>query len=188
MSELYGFLQLGCVIAADSVTRGTALAYAALGETLAERSGVVNLGVEGMMLVGAAAGVIATIVSGSPWLGIAAAGLAGMSLAAVHALFCLRLRANQIVSGFALTILGMGLSGFFGRPYVGVKFDGLSEIHLPLLSDIPLLGPLLFRYDPMVYGVLLCALALWWLLHRKVCEREFAATGMTYRWLGRTAS
>lgn len=177
MSGLYGFLELGCLIAADSVTRGTALAYAALGETIAERSGVVNLGVEGMMLVGAAAGVIATIVSGSPWLGIAAAGLAGMALAGVHAHFCLVLRANQIVSGFALTILGMGLSGFFGRPYVGLKFDGLHEVHLPILSDIPLFGALLFRYDLMVYGLFLSAVALWWLLHRTRFGIQVKAVG-----------
>lgn len=177
MTDWHQSLTLGFLIVADSVTRGTALAYAALGETLSERSGVVNLGVEGMMLVSAAASVIATICSGSPWLGVAAAGLAGMSLAAVHAWFCLGLRANQIVSGFALTIFGMGLSGFFGRPYVGTRFDGLDAIHLPRLSDIPWVGPLLFRYDPLVYVVALCAIGLWWLLYRTRFGIQVRAVG-----------
>jgi len=153
-------------ILAGAVRRGTPLAFAAMGEAISERSGVLNLGVEGMMLVGAMAAVVVQVTTGNPFLAILAAGTASTALASIHALLVVRLRANQIVSGFALTILGTGISGFFGRPYVGIKLTGIEVWKVPWLSDIPFVGTIFFQHDVLVYLSFLTAAGLWFLIYR----------------------
>ncbi|MCX5795336.1 MAG: ABC transporter permease [Elusimicrobia bacterium] len=156
---------------ADTLSRscaaGTPLLLGTLGEICAERAGVLNLGVEGMMAVGAVAGFGTAAATGSPWLGLAAAAAAGAALSVVHAVVTVALKANQIVSGIALTMLGLGLSGVWGRSYVGTPLAArFGACQLPLLGDIPLLGPAFFRQDPVFYLALLLTAAISFLLWR----------------------
>jgi simple sugar transport system permease protein len=144
----------------------TPLLLAALGELVAERSGVLNLGVEGMMIMGAVTGFIATVESGTPLAGIVASILAGMAMAALFALLTLGLAANQVATGLALTLLGTGLSGLLGEAYTSRAGIKLGEIHVPFLSDIPFLGPILFGQDPLVYVTAALTVAVWWFLFR----------------------
>lgn len=127
------------------------LIFAASGELIAERSGVLNLGVEGMMLMGAVSAFAASSIFGSPYVGILAGAVAGALTAAVFAVFALGLATNQVATGLALTIFGTGLSGLVGAPFVGGTIDGLPTLAIPLLVDIPVLGNLLFNHDIMVY-------------------------------------
>ena len=129
------------------------LILAATGELVAERSGVLNLGVEGMMLMGAVAAFGAAILSGSATIGILAGALSGMMTAAVFGLFALGLATNQVATGLALTIFGTGLSGLIGAPLVGKAIDGLPAMPLPALSDIPIIG-VAFQLDAMAYGAI----------------------------------
>ncbi len=149
-----------------AVKSSAGVLFAALGEIVAERSGVLNLGVEGMMLMGALAGAATGMATGSLALAVLAGMAAGLLLSAVHAAFAVSLGANQTLSGLALAILGTGLASFLGRPIlgeVGVRFKPWA---LPLLSDIPWLGQVLFRQTAPVYlGYLLVPL-LGWLLFR----------------------
>jgi general nucleoside transport system permease protein len=137
---------------ATGVVLGTPLAYAGLGELIAERAGVVNLGVEGMMLVGAVVGFVTGVETGSVTLAFMAGGLAGGALALVHAFMTVGLRVNQIVMGLTLTILGTGLSSYVGHGY-GDKPLGhtLGRLNIPLLDEIPWIGKILFRHDVLVY-------------------------------------
>ncbi len=137
---------------AAAVSAGTPLVFAATGEILAERSGVLNLGVEGMMLLGAVTAFLAAAASGSPVVGLVAGTLAGGGLAAVHAFLSVTMRANQIVSGLALVIFGTGLATFLGNPIEGDPLGpGVSNWRIPLLADIPIVGRILFDQDPLVY-------------------------------------
>lgn len=149
---------------AATVTAGTTILYAALGELLTERAGVLNLGVEGMMLCGAVAGFGAALALGNPWLGVAAAALAGAALALVHAVLSVSLRANQIVSGLSLTIFGTGLASYVGKPLIGVALSRpFQPVPIPVLEQVPVLGPALFNQNPLVYlsYVLIPLLAFW---------------------------
>ena len=148
------------------ITASTPLLIAAIGELVAERSGVLNLGVEGMMIMGAAAGIAVAITSGSSAAGVAAAILAGMALAAIFAALTLGLATNQVAAGLALAIFGLGLSGVIGAPFVGVPRAGIGKIELPFLSDIPFLGPILFAQDPFVYASVALTLGVAWFLNR----------------------
>lgn len=153
-------------VLAGGVRGGTAILYAALGETVAERAGVINLGTEGSMLTGALAAYAVTAETGSPWAGVLAGALAGGLLAAVHAYMVLSRGANQLATGFVVLFLGMGLTSMFGATYVGRAIEPFQSYPIPLLSDIPWLGPVLFDHDPLVYASYLLAPALWWLLFR----------------------
>lgn len=139
------------------IRAGTPLLYTTLGELLAERAGVVNLGAEGAILVGACAGFITTAHTQNPLLGVAAAAAAGGLASLLHAFMVVTLGANQIASGLALVFLCQGLTSFVGRPYVGVKINALPQLPIPGLADVPLLGPLLFNHDVLVYGAYLLA-------------------------------
>lgn len=153
-------------VLAGGVRGGTAILYAALGETLAERAGVINLGTEGSMLTGALAAYAVTAETGNPWAGVLAGALAGALLAAVHALLVLGRGANQLATGLVVLFLGAGLTSMFGAAYVGRAISPFQPYPVPLLSDIPWLGPVLFDHDPLVYVSYLLAPALWWLLFR----------------------
>lgn len=153
-------------IAIGTIGAGTPLVYAALGELVTERSGVLNLGVEGMMLMGAVASFMTAAVTGNIPLAVLAGLLAGMAMAALFAVLTLNLLSNQVATGLALTIFGLGLSAFLGRDYVAMVVNGLPRMPIPLLSDIPIAGPLLFNHDPLVYLSFALFGAVSWFLHR----------------------
>ncbi len=153
-------------ILATAITAGTPILYAALGELLAERSGILNLGVEGMMLVGAVTGFVFAVRTNDPWVGILAAMLGGGALALVHAFLTVTLQANQVVSGLALTLFGTGLSGFIGKPYIGIPVENaFKPVTLGFLSDIPVLGPVFFHHDPLVYITYILVPVLWFFIY-----------------------
>ncbi|MBZ6075100.1 ABC transporter permease [Microvirga puerhi] len=142
------------------VTASTPLLIAAIGELVTERSGVLNLGVEGMLAMGAACSFAAAVTFDSTFLGVAAGMLAGVAMAAVFALAVLGFAANQVGSGLALTILGLGLSGLIGAPFVGARRNPVEPISIPGLSDIPLIGRLFFEQDLFVYASMLLTVAV----------------------------
>ncbi len=164
-------------VLAAAVRAGTPVLLATLGELFAERSGILNLGVEGMMLVGALAGFVATVQTGNPWLGALAAGAAGGGLSLIHAVLCITLRANQVASGLALTIFGTGLSAALGRKFVGVPASGFPPEPVPGLARIPVLGAVLFQHDPLVYLSYLLVPAAWFALYRTRWGLEVRAVG-----------
>ncbi|MDW3714513.1 MULTISPECIES: ABC transporter permease [unclassified Pseudomonas] len=148
---------------------GTPLLLVALGELVCEKSGVLNLGQEGMMLFGAVVGFIAAISTGNLWLGVLLAMAAGMLLSALFALVALGCNANQVATGLALTIFGIGLSSFVGAAWVGKPLHGFEPVAIPLLSGIPLLGKMLFSQDLMVYlSFALFVLIAWALLRSRI--------------------
>jgi general nucleoside transport system permease protein len=145
------------------VVLGTPLAFAATGELIAERGGVINLGVEGMMLIGAVVGFVTGVNTDSILLAFAAGAAAGGLLALVHAMMVVGLRVNQIVMGLTLTVLGTGLSSYIGADYGSKPLEhDLGTVDLPLLSSIPWIGRIFFRHDVMVYlaGIVVVAVAL----------------------------
>ena len=135
----------------STVIAATPLIYAALGELVVERSGVLNLGVEGMMLIGAMTGFAVGHVSGSLFLGYVAAILASTALSLLFAFLTLTMQANQVATGLALTLFGIGLSAFAGRSFAGLPIDGVESVSIPFLSTLPVAGAL-FRFDWLVYG------------------------------------
>ena len=159
------------------VTAATPLVYAALGELVVERSGVLNLGVEGMMLVGAVAGFAVTHGSGSAVLGVLAAAAAGTVMAAVFAFLTLTLQASQVATGLALTIFGVGLSALAGQSLVGIALGGLPDLAVPALSALPFAGPLLFDHDALVYGSFALVGAVAWFLSRSRAGLILRAVG-----------
>ncbi len=159
------------------VTAATPLLFAALGELVTERSGVLNLGVEGMMAVGAVTGFIAGHATGFPVAGVVAAVLAGAAMAALFAVVTLIFVANQVASGLALTLFGLGLSGLIGDRYVSIPGLGLNRIHIPGLTDIPLIGQLIFGEDPLVYVAVALAIAISWFLFSARAGLVVRATG-----------
>lgn len=134
------------------VTASTPLLIAALGELVTERAGVLNLGVEGMMIMGAACSFAAAVTFDSTLVGVLAGIAAGIAMAALFALAVLGFAANQVGSGLALTIFGIGLSGLIGAPFVGARRDPVPPVDIPVLSDIPIVGRLFFEQDLFVYG------------------------------------
>ncbi|MCR9221918.1 MAG: ABC transporter permease [Alphaproteobacteria bacterium] len=148
------------------VAAATPLLFAAIGELVTEKSGVLNLGVEGMMLVGAVVGFAVTASGGGAVLGVSAAAAAGSAMAALFALLTLNLLANQVATGLALTLFGIGLSALVGRGFIGVPLDGLPHLAIPGLSDLPLIGPLIFGQDALVYLSFVAVAAVAWFLTR----------------------
>lgn len=148
-----------------TVRTGTPLLLVALGAMMSERSGVLNLGQEGMILVGAACAFIAAYSASSLGLGILIGAAAGVAVALIFAFIALTLISNQVATGLALTIFGTGLSAFIGADYVGQSITGLTPIAIPLLSDIPLIGKALFAQDALVY-IAFALFALVWAVMR----------------------
>ncbi|HVI50398.1 MAG TPA: ABC transporter permease [Candidatus Sulfotelmatobacter sp.] len=136
------------------------LLFAALGELITEKSGVLNLGVEGMMLAGAVTGFAVTASGHDPWLGVIAAAAAGAAVAAIFGVLTLLLLANQVATGLALTMFGIGLSALVGKPFVGIPLEKLPALPIPLLGRIPFFGPLLFQHDGMIYLAVLLTLGV----------------------------
>ena len=154
-------------ILVGTLAAATPLIFAGLGELVAERTGVINLGVEGMMLVGAIAGFAAAAETGyGAAAGLPAGAVAGALTALIFAFFALSLAANQAACGLALTIFGVGLSAFIGQSYISYSLPGLKPIAIPLLSDIPLLGPVLFKQDAVVYLSIVAYAGVAWTLSK----------------------
>ncbi|NPU67151.1 MULTISPECIES: ABC transporter permease [Bradyrhizobium] len=144
----------------------TPLLLAATGELVTERAGVLNLGVEGMMIVGAACGFAGAWMSGSIIVGALCGIVAGMLMSLIFAFMTLGLAVNQVATGLALTILGIGLSGLIGARFVGERITTAPKLSVPGLSDIPLVGRILFGEDAFVYLSLALIIAVWWFLYR----------------------
>lgn len=152
-------------VAQRTLIAGTPLLLGTIGEVICERSGILNLGVEGMMAIGAVTGFIVTFHTGSPWLGLVAALVAGMLISLIHAFASVTLQANQVVSGLALTMLGLGISGLAGKPYVGKPLAvKMQQWAVPGLSKLPVIGPILFDQSPFFYLAVVLALASWFVL------------------------
>ncbi len=134
------------------ITASTPLLMAAIGELVVERSGVLNLGVEGMMIIGAACAFVVTVVTGSSTLGVFAGALAGAALSLCFAFLVITLATNQVATGLALTLLGLGLSGLIGESFTGIALDPLAKLYIPGLTDIPFIGSVLFGQDALVYA------------------------------------
>ena len=168
-------------LSASAVRSGTILLFPTLGEIITERSGVINLGIEGMMIIGALFGFIAGSLTNSPYIGFLVGMLAGGLASLIHAFISIALRGNQIVSGLALTIFGLGLTNFFGQDWINKKFTiPVHTIAIPGLSKIPLIGPVFFNQDVFVYFSYILVIFMWFLLFK-------TRTGIHLRALGENA-
>jgi len=160
------------------IRAGTPLLLGTLGEIYAERAGVLNLGVEGMVIVGAVTGYVVTLSTGNPWLGVLAAAISGGALSLIHAFLSITLRANQVVSGLALTMLGLGLSSIIGRIFIGIPLpSSITPIEIPILSKVPIIGQALFSHDPLVYFSMLLAPIMWFVLYKTRIGIKIRAVG-----------
>lgn len=179
---------LGPILAA-MVAAATPLLFAALGELVVEKSGVLNLGVEGMMLVGAVCGFAVTVQTGSSTAGFVMGAAAGAAMAALFGVLTLLLLANQVATGLALTLFGVGLSALIGQGYVGIPIPDVPELDIPGLTDIPVIGKALFGQDALVYLALAMVPAVHWFLYgtrkglilRAVGENHAAAHALGYK-------
>ncbi len=173
------------------VGASTPILLAALGELVVEKSGVLNLGVEGMMLTGAVVGFAVTYNTGSPWLGILAAGFAGAAASLIFGFLTLSLSSNQVATGLALTIFGTGFSALFGQPYTGKPLQLFKSIFPAELATHPYLK-VIFGYSPLVYFSLFMVVAVWWFLQktraglilRAVGESDLSAHSIGYSVIG----
>ena len=176
------------LLVASLMVAATPILLAALGEMVVEKAGVLNLGVEGMMIMGAVCGFIAAVESGSPWLGFAAAATGGAVMALLFGLLTQVLLSNQVATGLALTLFGLGLSSLLGQGYVGIKASSLGRIDLGWLSDLPFVGRVVFGHDPIVYLSLALVAGVWAFLRhtraglilRAVGESHDAAHALGY--------
>ena len=159
------------------ITASTPLLLAAIGELVTERSGVLNLGVEGMMVMGAVAGFAAAYTTGSPALGVVAAIGAGVAMSILFAFLTQTLATNQVATGLALTLFGLGLSGLVGEAFTGLPGVKLTAIHIPVLTDVPLLGPVFFGQDVLVYASIALTVLVAWVLARTRLGLVIRATG-----------
>lgn len=159
------------------ITAATPLLFAALGELITEKSGVLNLGVEGMILVGAVGSFGMVQYSGSAFLSIIVGMICSMLLALIFAFITLTLQATQVATGLALTIFGIGISALLGQDLVGVAYDGLPKVVIPILSEIPVLGDLLFKHDALVYLSFAMVSAVSWFLYKSRAGLILRAVG-----------
>lgn len=153
-------------LVSGAILSGTPLLYATLSEILGEKAGIINLGLEGVMLIGAVVGFATTVKTGNPLLGIVAAAFASALFNMIFAFMVISRRANQLACGLALMFCGVGLSALIGAPFIGSRIEGLGTIRIPLLSDLPFFGRAFFNYDILVYLAIPTAIVLWWFLYR----------------------
>ena len=177
------------LLVASLMVASTPILLASIGELVVEKSGVLNLGVEGMMITGAICGFAAAVLTGSPMIGFVCAALGGATISLVFAVLTQYFLSNQVATGLALTLFGLGLSAMLGQSYVGIKPPTTYKLDLPLISDIPILGPILFSHDFTVYAALTLVLGVWWFLKytrgglilRAVGESHDAAHALGYK-------
>src|SRR5690554_4601525 len=175
-------LMFNTAVFAAALRMATPLIFAALGGIFSERSGVVNIALEGMMLIGAFAAMFVTHQTGSPWLGVLGAIAAGALIGLVHAVFCVRYRANQVVTGTAINIFAGGLTVFLLRYYFGAagtspSVTTISEITIPVLSQIPWLGQIIGRQNPLVYLALLSVVVVHFIIYKTPWGLRLRAVG-----------
>jgi len=156
---------------------GTPLVIVALGELVTEKSGMLNLGAEGMMSVGAVAAFVAAHGSGSTWLGVAAGAAAGMTLALVFGIITIHLMANQVATGLAIAIFGVGLAAFLGKPYESLVLESVQPLAIPFLSELPVIGKAIFQQQSLVYGSWILFLGVVWFLYRSRAGLVLKAVG-----------
>jgi ABC-type uncharacterized transport system permease subunit len=164
-------------VGTGAIRAGTSVLYASLGELIAERAGIVNLGTEGSMLGGALGAFAVTVWTGNPWLGALAGGFCGAVLALIHGFLVISRRANALASGLTVMFFAIGLTSFLGRGFVNKQINGFEPISIPLLSDIPLLGPLLFQHDGLTYVSFVLVPLLWYLIFKTRIGVILRATG-----------
>lgn len=177
------------VLAAALMVAATPVLLAAIGELVVEKAGVLNLGVEGMMITGAVTGFAFAVTTGNPYLGMVAAIGGGALLALIFGLLTQYLMANQVATGLALTLFGLGFSALVGQGFVGVSPPRTPRMTFGPLTEIPVIGPILFRHDPLVYVSIIIVAAVWWFLRysragrilRAVGENHDAAHALGYR-------
>ncbi len=150
-----------------AIVSGTPLLLATLGEIYAERSGVLNLGIEGLMAIGAVTSFGFTLITKNPLLGILIGIIFGISLSLLHGLISITLKGNQTISGLALSMLGLGISGFWGKIYIGKSLPyRIGEIGIPILEKIPFLGELIFKNDPIIFISWILTFLMWFILFK----------------------
>lgn len=159
------------------ITAATPLLFAALGELVTEKSGVLNLGVEGMMVMGAIVGFAAVHFSGSATVAVLASMVAGASIAAIFGVLVLVFHASQVPTGLALTIFGIGLSALVGQSMIGVAYDGIPQLHIPVISDIPVIGEIFFSQDGLVYLSIFMVFAVMWFMNKSRAGLILRAVG-----------
>lgn len=153
-------------VLSSAALSGTSILYATVGEVIGERSGIVNLGLEGVMLIGAVTGFAVTAETRNPYVGVFAAAVAGGLFNMVFAYLVVTRRGNQLASGLALMFFALGFTAIIGKPYVGKPIGGLKNIRIPGLASLPQVGPALFEKDVLVYCSIPAAIAAWFLLYR----------------------
>ncbi len=168
------------LLVAALMVSATPILLAAIGEMVVEKSGVLNLGVEGMMITGAVVGFAIAINTGSPALGFVCAALASAVLSLSFGVLTQLLLSNQVATGLGLTLVGLGLSSLIGKPYEGMKSPTLPDLPIPLLSDIPVLGPMFFDHDIMVYLSIALVAAVWAVLRYTRMGLILRATGESH--------
>ena len=177
------------LLVASLMVAATPILLAAIGELVVEKAGVLNLGVEGMMIVGAISGFAIAVESGSPWLGFFGAAIGGALLSLLFVVLTQVALANQVASGLALTLFGLGLSSLMGQSYVGVKPPQTPKLDIPVLSDLPVVGPILFGHDLILYVSVGIVAGIWAILKytraglilRAVGENHDAAHALGYK-------
>ncbi len=165
------------LLIAALMSAATPILLAATGELVVERAGVLNLGVEGMMITGAICGFAISVETGSPVVGFLAAAAGGALLSLLFAFLTQMTLANQVASGLALTLFGLGLSALLGQGYVGIKPPRMEDVNFGFLSDIPVIGPILFSHDPMLYVGIALVACVWAVL-------KFSRMGLVLRAVG----
>ncbi len=160
-----------------TVRAATVFILAGLGEVISERAGVLNLGVEGMMLVGALGGFATTVVTGNYWLGFLVGTGLGVLLALIHAFLCITLKSNQVISGVMLTLLGAGLTTFFGQSWVENSISGFPQMSIPVLVEIPIIGPAFFQSTATDFLAILLIPVSWYFLFRTNLGLETISVG-----------
>ena len=153
-------------VLSSAIFSGTSLLYTTLGEIIDQRSGIVNLGIEGVLLVSAAAGVAVTATTGNPYLGVLMSMLSGGLMHMILGYIVISRKGNQLASGLALMFFGFGLSAWIGGSFVGAKINGLPRFSLPFLSKLPVLYSSLFQFDLLIYLAIPTAILVWWVLFR----------------------
>ena len=153
-------------VISSAIFSGTSLLYTTLGETIHQRSGIVNLGLEGVMLISASAGFGITVLTGNPYLGVLVAAISGGLVNMVFGFLIVTRRANQLASGLALMFFGYGASALIGKPFVGAKINPLPRISIPWLSNLSVRFSSLFEFDFLIYLVIPVSFLVWWLLFR----------------------
>ena len=177
------------LLVASLMVAATPILLAAVGELVVEKAGVLNLGVEGMMIVGAISGFAVAVETGSPMLGFIAAAIGGAALSLLFVILTQVALANQVASGLSLTLFGLGISALMGQSYIGIKPPTTGKLDIPILSDIPVIGPILFGHDAILYLGIAMVIGVWAVLKytrvglvlRAVGENHDAAHALGYK-------